>query len=311
MRDGALSDREWLAQRFDALTTELDVTSPSEWAEKRRYLPPSVTSLPGFYRFAVAPYMREIVDCLGVDSPIREVSVMKGVQLGLTVGVLENAIGYYIDHVKTAPMMLVTADAELAKLRMESYITPMLQYSELDHLIKSADEKNTRKTGKTDKKLEWSGGGFLVPFGAVNANKLRSISIQVMLRDEIDGWPDVVGKDGDPIKLSGDRTAAYESSRKILDISTPLIKGSSKVTARFARGDQRYYFVCCFSCGYSQSLRWSNTDPSTGVISGITWETEGGRLVQDSVRYLCQNCGHAHTNDDLSLIPLSEPKRPY
>jgi len=321
MRDGALSDREWLAQRFDALTTELDVTSPSEWAEKRRYLPPSVTSLPGFYRFAVAPYMREIVDCLGVDSPIREVSVMKGVQLGLTVGVLENAIGYYIDHVKTAPMMLVTADAELAKLRMESYITPMLQYSELDHLIKSADEKNTRKTGKTDKKLEWSGGGFLVPFGAVNANKLRSISIQVMLRDEIDGWPDVVGKDGDPIKLSGDRTAAYESSRKILDISTPLIKGSSKVAARFARGDQRYYFVCCLSCGYSQTLRWRHTDPSTGVISGITWETEGGRLVQDSVRYLCQNCGHAHTNDDKTRLldpangaewrPTAEPAHPH
>lgn len=321
MREAVPSEREWLAQRFDALTTELDVTSPSEWAEHKRYLPPSVTSMPGFYRFEVAPYMREIVDCLGVDSPIREVSVMKGVQLGLTVGVLENAIGYYIDHVKTAPMMLVTADAELAKLRMESYITPMLQFSELDHLIKSSDEKNTRKTGKTDKKLEWVGGGFLVPFGAVNANKLRSISIQVMLRDEIDGWPDVVGKDGDPIKLSGDRTAAYESSRKILDISTPLIKGSSKIASRFARGDQRYYYVCCISCGYSQVLRWRHTDPKTGVVAGIVWETDGGRLVQDSVRYLCQNCGHAHTNDDKTRLldpangaewrPTAEPAHPH
>src|SRR5687768_16487259 len=96
------SDEEWLAQQFEALTTELEVITPSQWAETKRYLPPSITSLPGYYRFEVAPYIREILDCLSDDSPIREVSVMKGVQLCLTTGVLENAVGYYIEHVKTA-----------------------------------------------------------------------------------------------------------------------------------------------------------------------------------------------------------------
>lgn len=313
--------REWLARQFDGLTTQLEVETPSQWAEKKRYLPPQVTSLPGYYRFEVAPYLREIVDCLGAESAIREVTVMKGVQLGFTVGVIENTIGYYIDRVKTSPLMLVTADAELAKLRMESYVTPMLQLSGLDHLIRSTDETNTRKTGKTDKKIEWIGGGFLIPFGAQNANKLRSISIQILLRDEIDGWPDVVGKDGDPLKLSADRTAAYESSRKILDISTPLIKGQSKVAHRFAQGDQRYYFVCCLKCGFSQTLRWRRTNPDTGEVSGITWETENGRLVPDSVRYICQNCGHAHSNDDKTRLlspehgaewrPTAEPHSPH
>lgn len=306
MRDDHVSDREWLAQQFEDLTTDLVVVSPSAWAEAKRYLPPSVTSLPGYYRFAVAPYLREIVDCLSIDSPIREVSVMKGVQVCATVGILENAIGYYIDHVKTAPVMLVTADAELAKLRMESYITPMIQLSELSHLIKSADETNARKTGKTDRKIEWVGGGFLIPFGAQNANKLRSVSIQVMLRDEIDGWPDVVGKDGDPIKLSTDRTAAYEASRKILDLSTPLIKGTSKISKRFEQGDQRRYFVCCLRCAFPQVLRWRHTEHDTGVVSGIVWETERGRLVQDSVRYLCQNCGFAHFNDDKTRLLAPE-----
>lgn len=297
-----VDDREWLAQQFDALTVEMEVMTPSRWAEAKRYLPPSVTSMPGFYRFEVAPYLREIVDCLSVDSPIREVSFMKGVQICATVGVLENTIGYFIDHVKTAPVMMVTADAELAKLRLESYITPMLHFSELQHLIKSSDETNTRKTGKTDKKIEWLGGGFLIPFGAQNANKLRSISIQILLRDEIDGWPDVVGKDGDPLKLSADRTAAYESSRKILDISTPLIKGQSKIERRFMRGDQRRYFVCCLKCGFAQVLRWRHTNPETGEVTGIVWETERGRLVPSSVRYLCQNCRHPHVNDDKTRL---------
>jgi phage terminase large subunit GpA-like protein len=293
----------WLADQFSDLPDEHIVVRPSVWAEERRYLPASVTSLPGQYRFDVAPYLREILDCLSTDSPVREVVIMKGAQIGATVGVLENAIGYFIDHVRSAPCMLVTADAELAKLRLESYIVPMLQHSELDHLIRSSDEKNTRKTGRTEKKLEWVGGGFLIPYGAQNANKLRSVSIQMMLRDEIDGWPDVVGKDGDPIKLSGDRTSAYEGSRKILDISTPLIKAHSKVEKRFLAGDQRYYFVCCLSCKHAQRLRWRNIDDN-GVVSGLVWETteNEGHLIIDSVRYVCEQCGHRHTNDDKTRL---------
>jgi len=306
MLDVSAEHRSWLAEQFDALTTEMVPMTPSQWAEARRYLPPQVTPMPGFFRFDVAPYMKEILDCLGVDAPVREVSLMKGVQLAFTTAVLENVIGYAIDFVKTAPVMMVTADAELAKLRMESYITPMLQHSELEHLIKSTDEKNTRKTGKTDRKIEWLGGGFLIPFGAQNANKLRSISVQFLLNDEIDGWPDMVGKDGDPLKLVRDRTAAFEGSRKILNGSTPTIKGQSKIEKSFLQGDQRRYFVCCLGegCGHAQVLRWSRTDPNTGAVSGIVWDTdpETGHLLPDSVRYLCEKCGHAHTNDDKTRL---------
>lgn len=294
--------REWFAQQFEGLTSELDIVSPSSWAEKNRYLPPSVTPFPGYYSFDVAPFVREILDCMAVDSPVREVAWMKGVQICATTGALENTIGYYIDHVKTAPMMLVTADADLAQMRMSSYITPMLQHSNLMHLIQSSDEKNPRKTGKTDKKLEWVGGGFLVPFGAQNANKLRSIPIQILLNDEIDGWPDEVGNQGDPVKLVRDRTAAYESSRKIMDVSTPLIKGQSKIEALFLRGDQRYYFVRCLRCEYAQVLRWQHTNKDTGEVTGMTWDMDGLRVVPDSARYLCQHCGHPHSDADKAQL---------
>lgn len=297
----ALSESEWLAQQFDALPVEALRVTPSSWAETKRYLPPSVTSLPGYYRFDVAPYLKEIVDCMSIDSPVREIALMKGVQVCATVGILENTIGYLIDFVKTAPVMFVTADQDLAKLRMDTCIVPMIQFSGLEPLIKSGDEGNNRKTGKTDKKLEWIGGGFLIPFGAKNANKLRSISIRYLLRDEIDGWDDNVGKDGDPIKLSADRTAAYEGSRKVLDLSTPLLKGTSKIEKRFRLGDQRYYFVNCLKCGFAQTLRWRRTGDG-GEVSGIVWDTENSRLVPGSVRYLCENCHHPHTNDDKTRL---------
>lgn len=302
MLDLTPQHRAWALAELERVTVRHVVETPSTWGEAHRYLPSQVSPLPGPFRFSVAPYLREIADCLSVDSPVREVSVMKGVQLGLTAGVLENTIGYYIQHVATAPMMLVTADLQLARQRLDGHIIPMLTDSGLSHLIASSDAKNRRKTGKTERRIEWIGGGFLVPFGAQSANKLRSLPIQILLRDEIDGWPDLVGKDGDPMKLSADRTAAYESRRKILDISTPTIRGQSKIEKRFALGDQRYYFVRCLKCEHAQTLRWRRTS-NDGVISGMTWETDAaGNLVPGSARYLCEACGHAHTNDDKARL---------
>jgi phage terminase large subunit GpA-like protein len=233
---------------------------------------------------------------------------MKGVQICATTGVLENAIGYYIAHVKSASVMMVTADSDLAKLRMETAITPMLQESGLLSLIKSNDEANTRKTGKTDKKLDWLGGGFLIPNGAQNPNKFRSLPIRVMLRDEIDGWPDVVGKDGDPLKLTEDRTATYETERKILDISTPLIKGQSKIATQFEAGDQRYYHVNCLNCAHPQRLRFQPKVSDAGVIGGgLVWDKDAnGLMVTGTVRYLCEHCGHPHTNDDKTRLLAPE-----
>lgn len=314
--------REWLAQQFDEIPASVSVLKPSEWAEQKRYLPAQVTPMPGPFRFDVTPYLAEIVDCFSLESPVRQVSVMKGVQLCLTSGVLENLIGYLIDHVRTAPAMWITADSELASNRLGSHVIPMLQHSGLAHLIQSADEGNARKSGKTEKKVEWEGGGYLLPLGANNEAKLRSVPVEWMLRDEVDGWPLTVGKDGDPIKLSADRTAAYESSSKTLDISTPTIVGQSRISELYAQGDQRKYYVCCLNpdCRAPQELRWRDVDEATGVVSGIVWDLEDGRLVPGSVRYLCRVCGHPHVNDDKTHLldpkngaewrPTAQPTRP-
>ena len=288
----------WLAEQFEELTDEIVILKPSEWAELKRYLPPQTTPLPGYYSFEVTPYLREILDCLSPHSPIREVNVMKGVQIGFTVGVLENFVGYAIDYIKNAPVMFLTADAELAHLRMETNIIPMINYSELDDLIKSSDEKNTRKTGKTSKKIEWQGGGFLIPFGAQNANKLRSTPIQYLLEDEIDGYPNTVGKDGKPCKLAEDRTAAYEASRKILRGTTPLISQTSNILPVYSGADQRKYYIPCKHCGEMQFMEF-NKCLESGALYGIHWECdEKGVLIKDSVLYYCKFCQGTMTNDD-------------
>lgn len=288
---------EWLAEEVEGLTDHLEHLTPVEYNEATRYLPASVTPMPGFISYEKFPYMREILNCFDVDNDVREVNLKKGVQVAFTT-LLESGILYFMDHVKTAPVMLMTADKELAHARVENNILPMLQQSGLEHILQSSDEGNARKSGKTANHLQWA-GGYMVPFGAINAGKMRSFSIRVLLKDELDAWPDTVGRDGDPDKLSDARTTAYEESRKIFRGSTPLLKGSSKIEKAYNRGDQRKYTVKCLECKHPQILRWSGRNEEKEFDFGIIWDyDEDGQLDVESVRYACSECGHQHHEHD-------------
>lgn len=285
--------RDWLCDQVEGITDHITRISPSAFNEEKRYLPESVTSIPGYIRYAVNPFMREIVDCFDIESPVREVNLMKGVQITYST-VLESGAFYYMAHVRTLPLMYITADKELAAGRIENNFIPMLNHSDMGHIVRSSDVGNTRKTGKTANHIQFKGGGYLVPFGAKNAAKMRSYSICVMLKDEIDGWPDVVGKDGDPDALTDDRCSGYWERRKIFRGSTPLIKGMSKIHPAYLRGDQRVYTILCKKCGFPQVLRWSTKDK----IGGFKWDIYEGTLVLESVRYCCADCGEEHFEHD-------------
>jgi phage terminase large subunit GpA-like protein len=293
-----LIGKDWVSSQIDGITEKIEHITPTAYNEAIRYLPESVTSIPGYIRYSVNPFMREIVDCFDVNSPVREVNLKKGVQITYSTA-LESGALYFMGHIKTLPIMYMTADKELAAARIENNFLPMLAHSDMGHIIRSSDEGNTRKTGKTAHHLQFEGGGYLVPFGAVNANKMRSYSICVLMKDEIDAWPDRVGKDGDPDKLSDGRCKGYWERRKIFRGSTPLIKGISKIDVQYLRGDQRKYKVLCKWCGFPQELQWSTKDQETKIKGGFKWEFDKyGTLITDSVCYCCSKCGKPHYEHD-------------
>lgn len=304
-REGA----ELVATLIEGITDHWHHLSPAEWAETVRYLPRSTSPKPGPFSFADTPYWREVVDCFGPDSDVHFVAVCKGAQVGATVAVLENLIGYVIDYVRTSPVLFYTADAELAQTRMETAVMPMIQASGLGHLIQANDELRANKRGATDKKVEWTGGGYMLPLGAVNASKQRSYSAPWLLRDEVSGWPLVVGRDGDPMVLTETRTNSYELTRRILDLSTPTTKESCAITKRYLLGDQRKFYVPCRHCGEMQVLRFrGRTDD--GAFYGLRWETENGRITAGSVRYVCRFCSGEMVNEDKSIIMPAGEWRP-
>lgn len=289
--------QDWLLQTVDGMLDELKRIKPSVFCQDNRYLPSSVTSMPGPMSFDVNPYMVEILDCLDIDSPIREVNVLKGVQITFTTAVLECGLFYYILHVKTLPCMFMSADVDLAKIRVENNIIPMLNHSGYGHVIRSSDETNLRKTGKNARQIQWGPDGYLIPFGARSANKMSSFSIAILFKDELDRWLRVVGEDGDPDKLSDARTSGYNDQKKIIRGSTPAL-APSRIKAQYLRGDQRKYFVRCLKCGYPQALRWSGVGDG-GEVYGMDWDyKDDGTLDKESVRYLCENCQNPHVEMD-------------
>lgn len=314
-----MSEKEWLIKQFEEVIDEVVTVSPSEWAEGNRIIPESNTSKPGPFRFNVCPPLRPILDLADIRNSVRDIAVMKGAQVCFTVSILENVIGYAMSVLKSVPVMLMTADSELAKLRMESNITPMIQQSNLEHLIRSTDEMNSRKSGKTDKKIEWEGGGYLLPYGAQNANKLRSVSVQYLLQDEVDGYPEKVGKDGDPVKLAEARTQGYDRTRKNFKLSTPLLENTSKIFKAYKEGNQQKCHLPCRKCGEYQELVFQKANKETGEFWGLDWEYEDDKktLKPGSVRYVCKFCGHRHKNSDKTWmlerfrwVPTAKPSHP-
>ena len=285
---------DWLSESVCNLTDNIIRRSPTEFIERFRYLPEAVTRFSGPFSFDLNPYMKEIIDCLDPDHPAREINLKKGVQVTYTTSVLENAILFSLCHIKTLPIAYVTAEQDLANDRREINIIPMLHHSGFHEMIKSHNEFNARSQGVTSKKISVEGGGYVKFFGATNAKKMRQYSFCIMLKDEIDAWPELVGKDGDPDKLTDDRTSGYHETRKIFRGSTPLISGISKIDYHYERGDKRQYFIRCKRCGSAQYIRWKNEN---GAYQ-FCWEMENDDLIRDSVAYVCRQCGFKHYEYD-------------
>jgi phage terminase large subunit GpA-like protein len=293
----------YLRREIEKFVDEIDHITPVQFNEEHRYLPDSVTPMPGFISFDVNPFAREIVNCFDVDSPIREVNILKATQVTYTT-ILESVMMYYMFCVKTKPIMFLTADKDMASARIENMVIPMIDQSGFSDMIRSSDSTSNRKTGRTAKQIQFDGGGFLLWFGGNNPAKFRSWPVPILLKDEIDTWVHEI-KGQCPDITTDERAASFPHSKKILRGSTPLEKDTSKIYRAFLKGDQRKYHVRCISCGYSQVLMWTGVNKATGLEFGIDWETENGQLIPGSACYRCRDCGHRHYEHDKEKL-LSE-----
>jgi phage terminase large subunit GpA-like protein len=158
-----IEDQNYIISAIENLMDEALKMSVSEWAEQKRELPSELTSRPGRWNNDYTKYLVIIMDALSQKSPTRKIALMKGGQIGATTGILENFLGYKIDH-DPSGILFVTGDAELAKTSVEVKIDRMISNCGLGHKIKNPDAKS-KKSGSTTTRKDFV-GGFLLAYGA-------------------------------------------------------------------------------------------------------------------------------------------------
>lgn len=242
--------------------------SISEWADANRILSSVSSSEPGRWKTSRTPYLAEIMDCLSPHNPCERVILMKGAQVGGTeCG--NNWMGFCICHAP-GPMLIVNPTTETAKRNSKMRIDPAIESCPvLKEKIKSP---RTRDSGNTVLMKEFP-GGILILTGANSAVGLRSMPVRYLFLDEVDGFPDEAGTEGDPVDLAVQRTATF-NNKKIFMVSTPTIKDASRIEQAFLEGDQRFYHVPCPECGHMQVLRWANLKFDSKNLTEACYECE-------------------------------------
>lgn len=264
----------------------------SAWADAYRIISPETSPEPGRWRTSRAPYLREIMDAC-CDPNVERVVVQKSAQIGWTE-VVGNVVGFHI-HQEPSPILLLQPTVDAAKMWSKERLTPMLRDTPV---LRGTVKESGRRDSKNTLQLKAFPGGYLAIVGSNSAVGLRSRPIRIVIGDEVDAYgisAKSARHEGDPLSLAIKRTQNFWN-RKILEGSTPTVKGASRIERDYELSDQRIFFVPCPHCGHAQPLRWANfrfenNDPETTQYLCGDFDRDGkllagcGELIPETLKF--------------------------
>ena len=263
---------------FKKFCRPLSRLTGSEWADKYRVVPPGTSPEPGPWRTSRTPYLKEPMDA-ATDRETEKVVMEFSSQLGKSECLL-GIIGYYADQ-EPAPQLMLQPTVEMAEAFSKERIEPMFQHSPglRGKLEDGKDGRGTAKKSSTTIRMKHYPGGYLALVGANSPAGLASRPIRVLLCDEVDRYGET--KEGDPLELAIQRTQNF-ANRKIVIVSTPTLRQTSKVDKWFRDSDRRYFYVKCPHCGFEHKLDWQN----------VRWENgPDGKPDPMTAAMYCPQCG--------------------
>jgi phage terminase large subunit GpA-like protein len=233
----------------------------SEWAPRYRRFPDD-DAFPGPWRNETAPELVEIMDALAPHDPCEEVSLIKCAQSGGSASA-ENWIGY-ISDLRPGPMLFVQATLNAAWSWAAEKFWPMVEATPR----LNPDRGGTIKAqglpdgdGSTKHKVKFArSNGYVLLAGANSAAGLRQRTVRYAVEDDLDQWPDDLDGQGSPEEMVSQRLKVWrrQGLSKRLKISTPTIKGGSKIEAAHLASDRRRYHLKCPACGSRFVPQWGD-----------------------------------------------------
>jgi phage terminase large subunit GpA-like protein len=233
----------------------------SDWAPRYRRFPDD-DAFPGPWRNETAPELVEIMDALAPHDPCEEVSLIKCAQSGGSASA-ENWIGYVSD-LRPGPTLFVQATLKAAWDWAAEKFWPMVDATPRLNPDKGGTIKAMALPdgdGSTKQKIKFArSNGYVLLAGANSAAGLRQRTVRYAIEDDLDQWPDDLDGQGSPEEMVSQRLKVWrrQGLSKRLKISTPTIKGASKIEAAHNGSDRRRYHLKCASCGDRFVPEWAD-----------------------------------------------------
>lgn len=264
----------------------------TEWSDKYRRLSAENSAEPGHWRTSRTPYLKEIMDAF-TDPKVHRIAVAASSQVGKTECEM-NMLGYAI-AVDPGPIMFVMPTVDNAKDFSKRRIAPMIR--DTKPLRERISKAKSRDGENTVLKKAYP-GGMLTITGSNSPASLASVPARYVFGDERDRWAKDAGGEGDPWGLVEARTITFYN-HKMVEVSTPTIKGYSAIESAFNTGTQEYWCVQCPHCGEYNFIKFDHIrfEFHTNKIQGKT------QYIVDNVMYACPECGGASTEQEIRKQP--------
>lgn len=224
-----------------------------QWADaERRVAAESGSPYPGGWITDRVPYAREVMQAMSLSHPCQRVTFAKSAQTaGSECGL--NAIGQIMAETP-APVIVMLPSIDEAQAYNRLKLQPMIDATPAVRArvrnIVSRDETSSTTTFKR------FSGGYLQIVGANSSKNLQMRSARVAIREEVSEYPFDVDGRGDPMLLLEERLQAFTGREKIIDISTPGLEGTCRVTKLYDRSSKGRFMVPCPHCGARQALEF-------------------------------------------------------
>lgn len=264
----------------------------SKWAAKYRVLSRESSAEAGPWRNDRTPYMVEPMDAFN-DPKVHEIAIVAGSQTGKSETQL-NTIGYIIDQ-DPASTLYVQPNLDDAKKFSRLRIAPMFRDSA--RLRSKVSEVRSRDAGNTVLQKTFP-GGMLTIVGSQSPSALASTPARYVLGDEIDRWALSAGTEGDPWELAKARTTTFYNA-KLLAVSTPTIKGFSRIEKLYNDGTQERWCSQCPDCGEWHDILFDDIKFDFETIKVGRTKT----YMVNSVHWCCPSCGCIHTEKTMRAQP--------
>lgn len=238
------------------------VVTPSAWATRNLIVSDGPQSGQP-WSADLTPQLVDVLDALAPGQGHNEVGLRKSAQVGAT-GIGIAWTGYHIDNAPAKGMTIFPTLTAVQDFNREKLQPTIDESRRLRRKVRAQTSRSSR--GSTMLSKVFPGGSWVLT-GANSTVDLRSKTVKVQHRDEIDDWPQDLDGQGDPEEMADARLIAFHATGDymVFKSSTPTIKGMSRIDAVFENGDQRYWFVKCPHCGAEQRLQFGGKEAKFGL----------------------------------------------